>query len=90
MNWSDEGLVYGYSITTNLDRYVEALANLEECDDMKMLTYVFKYVFGDMIWSSRCFTVYSSYSGTLYFINILNIPLIFVAYLSSIKVVSVL
>ena len=52
-----EGLVDGYSLETTVDRYVGALENVEECDDLQMVTSVFKYVFDDFIWSSRVSTI---------------------------------
>ena len=49
----DEGLVDGLILATTVYRYMDALTNVDEFDDLQMLTSIFNSVFGDMIWSSR-------------------------------------
>ena len=48
-----------------VDRYVEAVLNLALWIDMRMLTSVFKSLFGKLMLSKGCLTLPSSYRGTL-------------------------
>ena len=69
---------------------MDDLTNVEECGGLNMLTFVINSVFSEVIWYSRCSIIYSTFSGTPYFPNTLNITLGFLTYLSNEKVVSFL
>ena len=43
LNRTDDGLLDGYSLATNVDSQVDDLTNAEELKDLKMLTSVFNY-----------------------------------------------
>ena len=78
MKRPDEGLVDCYGLSTTAERYVYAFKNVDECDDLQMLTSLFKYLFGDLLWSILCSTICSSYIIIPYLPNTLNTPLSFV------------
>ena len=43
LNRTDDGLLDGYSLATNVDSQVDDLTNAEELKDLNMLTSVFNY-----------------------------------------------
>ena len=53
MKSHDAVLFDWYSLATTAGGLMGALTNVEACEDLKILTSIFDYIFGDVIWSVR-------------------------------------